>query len=111
MKLALEFFETSVAAATTINARLPILYRAAMTGTPTAVRESHRMITEKAQAAVEGATAAGTAALDLWLRAAASMSTPSPAAWLNIMQAGLAPARRTCHANARRLGLPRRRRR
>jgi hypothetical protein len=109
--MALDFFETSTAAAATIGARMPILFNAATTGSPRAVKESQRMVTEKAQAALEGASAAGAAAFDLWLRAATGMSTPGADAWFKVAEAAFAPTRRACHANARRLSAPRKRRR
>jgi hypothetical protein len=109
LRQATDWFTTSLAAATTIGARLPLLWSAALTGSPGAVQESQRMVSEKTQAALQGATAAGLAASRLWLQALTSMSFPSPQAWARVSQAALAPAHRVCRANARRLG-PRRRR-
>lgn len=109
LRQATDWLTTSLAAANTIAARMPLLWTAAFTGSPHALQESQRMITEKAQAALQGAAAAGLAASRLWFQALTSMSFPSPQAWARVSDAALAPAQRVCRANARRLS-PRRRR-
>ncbi len=103
MNWALSAMETSMAAAATINARMTMLFSAAFTGSPRAVRELQRMVTEKADATMEGAMAAGTAALRAWLHATTSMSVLDMTAWSRVAEAAFAPARRAILANARRL--------
>lgn len=102
---ALSAWQTSLAAATTIAARTPILFTAAFTGSPKAVRESRRMVTEKAAAVAEGAMAASQAWGALWLQMATGFARPSQLArgLTSVMNAAVAPAQRTCKANARRL--------
>src|SRR5205823_2440843 len=101
----IDAWQTSLAAATTIAARTPIIMTAALTGSPKAVRETRRMVTEKAAAAVEGAIAAGGGWTSLGPRGAGGgrrrgrigKGMPAGAA------AAAAPGRRKCRANARRL--------
>jgi hypothetical protein len=108
MKIAMDSFETSMAAATTIGLRMPILFSAMLTGSPAAMRESNRMVSEKLTAAAEGAFASGAAVMQLWMQTAATMSAPTADQLSRCIDAGLAPARRACKANARRLSGKRR---
>ena len=104
-------WQTSLDAATTIAARTPILMSAALTGSPKAMREVQRMVSEKTAAAVQGALAAGHAWTTFWL----SLASLNPSVSFHdhlaaITDAALAPARRTCRANARRLTRTKKRR-
>jgi hypothetical protein len=105
-------WETSIAAATTIAARMPILFAAATSGSPKAMREARRMCTEKHTAAVEGAIAAGQEWMRLWMRAGAMGSwVEAQQGMSQIMRAAMGPANRVCRANAQRLTRRRTRRR
>jgi hypothetical protein len=113
MRLSMEAWQTSLAAGTTIANRLPILFDAAVTGSPGALVETQRMAAEKVFAAAMGSFALGTA----WYRLALQMSlgrgqVPDPArVTMQLAEAATAPARRACRSNARRLTRKRRRRR
>lgn len=91
-----------MAAARTITARMPILFAAASTGSPKAMRETRRMCSEKYAAAIEGTIAAGQEWGKLWMRMALGQDPGRDLS--RIMHAAIKPAQRTCKANARRLG-------
>jgi hypothetical protein len=94
-------WETQMAAATTIAARMPILF-AAGAGSPKAMRETRRMCSEKYAAAVEGTIAAGQEWGKLWMRM--PMGQDPGGDLSSIVHAAIKPAQRTCKANALRLG-------
>jgi hypothetical protein len=105
-------WETSIAAATTIAARMPILFTAATRGSPKAMREARRMCIEKHTAALEGAIAAGQEWMRFWMRAGTMGSWADVQQNMSqIMRAAIAPADRACRANALRLTRRRTRRR
>lgn len=102
-------WRTPLAAWTTIAARTPILATAALTGSPKAMREVRRMVSEKALAAVAGGLAAQRAWLAAWLRGPGLRVGPSDLYRHTsaIMKAATSPAERACRANARRLTMRR----
>jgi hypothetical protein len=107
LKRSMRVIETSMAAATTIAARMPMLTLAAVGGSPSTRQliEAQRMVTEKAEAAVAGALAAGSAWTGMWLRLGLGMIRPHQAAEeaARVMDAACAPAIATCRKNARRV--------
>lgn len=92
-------------AAVTINARLPVMARAAGNpGKPSA--EMQDMVSEKVSAAMQGALAGSLALGQFWTRALlGAIRTPMDAAQgiANVADAALKPARIRVRANARRL--------
>ena len=95
--------------ASVLGFRLPMLWMMAWSPTPRRRREARRMVTEKVEAALEGALAmqlsAVTQARSFWHRAMTGGLTRE---WLagagqRILGAGTAPASRRLEANARRL--------
>jgi hypothetical protein len=104
-KRCLDALETSVAAASTISARTPLLFEALAFGSPRAVAETQRMVLEKMAAAAEGSIAAGSAWPRLWLRAGSGLGGPLAIGQevAKIVDAAHAPSRRRVRANARRL--------
>ncbi|MFL5260827.1 MAG: hypothetical protein ACJ79E_09475 [Anaeromyxobacteraceae bacterium] len=89
--------------------RWAILWMMATHPTPARRREARRMVTEKAEAAVEGAMAMQRELLrqaySVWVRAwGAGVTRRSLArAGARLVESGAAPARRRLRANARRL--------
>jgi hypothetical protein len=105
VKRSFDALETSVAAASTVSARVPILIEALAFGSPKAMAETQRMVLEKMAAAAEGSIAAGSAWMRLWLRAGSGLGRPLAIERevARIVDAAHAPSRRRVRANARRL--------
>ena len=95
-------------AAVTIGARSLILMEAAMRPGRALDPEIPRMIAEKLAAAAQGAAAAQAEFAALAASALAGASLPELAGRLTrVGEAGLRPAKRRLHANAKRLSRPR----
>jgi hypothetical protein len=95
---------------TVLGYRLPMLWMMTFCPTPQRRREARRMVSEKGEAALEGALAMQASVLmhaqSFWLKAMSGRLTKT---WLaragkRILGAGAAPASRRLKANARRLG-------
>jgi hypothetical protein len=98
--------ETSFAAAITVAARTPILVN--HFGRPDAdtAAETHQMVLEKVEAAIESAGAATTAAMVLWVRAMfGGLRQPADFAHgiADVATAAVHPVRSRVRANAHRL--------
>lgn len=89
----------------TIGARLPIFLGCLLAPTPKALTEWNRAVTEKVEATLEGAMAAGVELQAALIRSA--FRPPMPAAFaddmLRVIHKAGAPARRRVKANASRL--------
>jgi hypothetical protein len=98
-------------AAVTIAARTPGLFMHGFNPTAESARETHRMVQEKIDAAVEGAAAAQSAWTSLMVKACFGGIRDAGALSLGmagVAEAAMRPARRKVRANARRLtGAPR----
>jgi hypothetical protein len=98
--------ETSVAAAVTIAARAPLLFGLPGPRDGQDARETNRMVTEKMEAALEGAISAQFAMMLLWSRIAfGGVSGPAALAHglADVAHAATNPAHRRVRANAKRL--------
>ncbi len=97
--------QTAVDCNATLTARLPILFGVM---TPHALLEWNRAITEKMEATLEGAYAAGVELQASLIRSA--FRPPSPAAFaddmMRVIDMAGHPARLRVKANAKRLGRP-----
>lgn len=95
----------------TIGARLPIFFGYLFAPTPKALTEWNRAVSEKVEATLEGAMAAGVEFQAALIRSA--FRPPMPAAFaddmLRVIHKAGAPARRRVKANAARLNRPGRR--
>lgn len=109
--------DTGLASGEVITRRLAGFATPGASGSARQQREATRMVTEKVQAGIEGAGAAGLALTFLPMRAWAAFADPralTPAGyatacgrvaslWMEVGQAALAPARHKAVANRRRL--------
>lgn len=98
--------QAGVDAAVTIAARTPKIAASVLDPTGDNARETRLMVSEKVDAAVEGATAAQAALGDLWLRAAfGRVMSPEQwsQGWMDVADAAFTPARLRVRANAERL--------
>ena len=97
----------SLDAARVIAARTPMILRSAGGSTPAEATELHRMVSEKTEAAAEGAMAGAAALGSFWLDFAfGKVRKPADVAagWMKVAHAATKPARRRVRANAKRLG-------
>jgi hypothetical protein len=109
-RMSVDAMQAAQDAAVTINARMPHLAHAVRRpAAPSA--EVKRMVSEKAEAAVQGAIAASCAMGQLWTRAMfGGLRTPMDAmhGFAHVADAALHPARKRVRANAKRLSRRRR---
>ena len=93
-------------AAVTIAARLPMIAKASRKPAAPPPAEMQRMVSEKAEAAMQGAFAASMAMGKLWTRAMfGGLRTPMDVAQglASVADAAMKPARQRVRANAKRL--------
>ncbi|MCP8940072.1 hypothetical protein NK718_16215 [Alsobacter sp. SYSU M60028] len=105
IRLGLFSVEAGIAAGVTIAARAPLLMGVGR-GSPRAAEETRRMVSEKAEAAIEGAIAAQFAMGRFWMRIMlGQVSHPAGFAdgLAGVAAAAARPAHRRVRANAKRL--------
>jgi hypothetical protein len=95
--------EAQANAATTIGFRMPAVARA-MTSSGPPSAEAKRMVSEKTQAVMSGATGAGAAMMKGGLSAFGLGPVAAANFALSVGEAAMRPAQRRVKANARRLG-------
>jgi len=111
MRTGLEVVELQAAALATISARLPLLAAAATGfGTKRARRETQVMVTEKFQAASEGAGLGALETAKATMKVLTGDAHPVAMAshMMDVAAAATRPARHKVRANARRFAYPRR---
>lgn len=104
--MAFDAARASQDAAVTVAARLPIIAKASQRSAAPPSAEMQLMVSEKAEAAMQGAFAASMAMGQLWTRAMfGGLRTPMDVAHglAGVADAAMKPARITVRANARRL--------
>ena len=104
--MAFEAAQAAQDAAVTIGARLPMIATASRSPASPPSAEMRRMVSEKTEAAMQGAVAAGVALGQLWTRAMfGGLRTPMDVAHglAHVADMAMQPARKRVRANAKRL--------